>query len=44
MDLLNHIPKSRLLLTDIPYDGVNKKSNGIRNNNYFNIAKERIGE
>ena len=31
MELLNYIPKSRLLLTDIPYDGVNKKSNGIRN-------------
>ena len=31
MDVLKKVSKQRLLLTDIPYDGVNKKSNGIRN-------------
>ena len=33
MDVMKSISKQRLLLTDIPYDGVNRISNGIRNIN-----------
>ena len=31
--ILPEVPKARLLLTDIPYEEVNRKDNGLRNLN-----------
>ena len=33
LELMNDIPKQRMLLTDIPYEEVNRKDNGLRNLN-----------
>ena len=33
LDLMKDIPKQRMLLTDIPYEEVNRKDNGLRNLN-----------
>lgn len=33
LELMKDIPKQRMLLTDIPYEEVNRKDNGLRNLN-----------
>ena len=33
LEIMKNIPKQRLLLTDIPYEEVNRKDNGLRNLN-----------
>lgn len=33
LEIMKDIPKQRLLLTDIPYEEVNRKDNGLRNLN-----------
>ena len=51
MELMNNIPNESidLVLTDIPYNVVNREDNGLRkldkenaNQNYFDIAKSRL--
>ena len=33
LEIMKDIPKQRMLLTDIPYEEVNRKDNGLRNLN-----------